>query len=148
MRSMRRNMMMMMMTMIMMMMMMMMTGTSTVQFDGSNQMTIDRRQEIAAEAQDITLRCETVIITIITIILIVIIIVIVTIITLIVIITVIVTFKSRYHTRFKSRNHPACHYLIHCDIWFTIIITIGVLIISSLHQSTFITYGYTNTCVA
>ena len=33
-----------------------MTGTSTVQFDGSNQMTIDRRQEIAAEAQDITLR--------------------------------------------------------------------------------------------
>ena len=117
------------------------TGTSTVQFDGSNQMTIDRRQEIAAEAQDITLRCETVIITIILIVTIVIII------TIIIIITVIVTFKSRYHTRFKSRN-PACHYLIHCDIWFTIIITIGVLIISSLHQSTFITYGYTNTCIA
>jgi leucine-rich repeat transmembrane neuronal protein 1/2 len=34
-------------------------GTSTVQFDGSNQMTIDRRQEIAAEAQDITLRFRT-----------------------------------------------------------------------------------------
>ena len=32
------------------------SGTSTVHFDGSNQMTIDRRQEIAAEAQDITLR--------------------------------------------------------------------------------------------
>ena len=135
-------MMMMMMMMVMLMIMMMMTGTSTVQFDGSNQMTIDRRQEIAAEAQDITLRCETVIITIILIVTIVIII------TIIIIITVIVTFKSRYHTRFKSRNHPACHYLIHCDIWFTIIITIGVLIISSLHQSTFITYGYTNTCVA
>ena len=57
-----------MMMMIMMMIMFLMTGTSTVQFDGSNQMTIDRRQEIAAEAQDITLRCETVIITIVTII--------------------------------------------------------------------------------
>ena len=32
------------------------TGTLTVQFDGANHMTIDRRREVAAEAQDITLR--------------------------------------------------------------------------------------------